>query len=90
MHRQDASCCQTLTEGPAVIGKRKGSAISALQIHGEISLLEVSSALACVAKELIQGILPVADRPERAPLQRTGWRNVLSVDVGCLATPGSV
>lgn len=59
MHSQEASCCQTLTEGPAVIGKTKGNAINALQIGEEKSCLTVSSALACVAKELIQVILPL-------------------------------
>lgn len=65
MHSQDASCCQTLTEGPAVIGKRKGSAINTLQIGEEKSCVAESSALARVAKELIRMILPAAAGPRQ-------------------------
>lgn len=68
MHNQDASCCHTLTEGPAVIGKRKGSAIRALRIAGERFLLAIQSAPACVARELIQVILPMPTGQGRPPV----------------------
>lgn len=57
-HSHEINCCQTLTDGPEAIGKRKGSAISALQIKKEKSCLAASSAPACIAKKPIQGILP--------------------------------
>jgi len=69
-HSHEASCCQTLTEGPAAKGKRKGSAINALQIAGGRYCSTASSAPARVANKSIGRILPAALRCTRRELKK--------------------